>query len=223
MNGQPTPLEDTPVRERLLAAAAALFAERGFGDAPVRDITRRAGCNVAAVNYYFGSKDQLYVAVFRTRLRELRERRIAAMQALMQGPVPDIEHVLRTFAQAFVDPLIEGDAGRQTLQLFTRELLGRRLPRGMIIEEMVRPVAGAFHDAVRRVYPELPEDTIQLCLHAVVGQLVHFLQAEKLLSDAPETMLVPDMSRIVEHVVLFSGAGVRTLAEAAQVTREAPN
>lgn len=212
MSTRPAPADDVPVRERLLSAAAALFAERGFADAPVRDITRRAGCNVAAVNYYFGSKDQLYVAVFHARLRELRERRINAMQSLLSGPAPGIEQVLRTFAEAFIDPLIEGDTGRQTLQLFTRELLGARLPRGMIIEEMVRPIADVFHDVVRRVYPHMAAETIQLCLHAVVGQLVHFLQAEKLFADAPEQLFRPEMAAIIDHVVRFSTAGMRHLA-----------
>lgn len=212
MNTLASPVEQAPVRERLLAAAAALFAERGFADAPVRDITRQAQCNVAAVNYYFGSKDQLYVAVFHKRLQELRERRITAMQALLEGPVPEIDEVLRTFAQAFVDPLIEGDTGRETLQLFTRELLGSRLPRGMIIEEMVHPIADVFREVVQRVYPALPAETVQLCLHAVVGQLVHFLQAEKLFADAPGQLLLPHMTDIVDHVVRFSTAGIRALA-----------
>lgn len=212
MSTRPEPADQAPARERLLTAAATLFAERGFADAPVRDITRRADCNVAAVNYYFGSKDKLYVAVFHERLQELRERRITAMQALLHGPVPDIEQVLRTFAQAFVDPLIEGDTGRQTLQLFTREMLGSRLPRGMIIGEMVRPIADVFRDVVQRVYPTLPAETIQLCLHAVVGQLVHFLQAEKLFADAPEQFFRPRMPEIIDHVVRFSTAGMRALA-----------
>ncbi len=54
---------DKPVQDRLLDAAEQLFSEHGFDGASVRDIAATAGCNIAAVNYYFGSKDKLYTEV----------------------------------------------------------------------------------------------------------------------------------------------------------------
>ena len=54
---------DAGTKDRLLKAAREVFAERGDKDARVRDICARAGANVAAVNYYFGSKEKLFMAV----------------------------------------------------------------------------------------------------------------------------------------------------------------
>lgn len=50
-------------RKRLIEAALPLFAEQGFQGTAVRDICARAEANVAAVNYHFGGKAELYRAV----------------------------------------------------------------------------------------------------------------------------------------------------------------
>src|SRR6056297_1114628 len=60
---QPTAEVTHETRERILDAAEFLFGERGFESVSLRDITGRAGANVAAVNYHFGSKEKLVDAV----------------------------------------------------------------------------------------------------------------------------------------------------------------
>src|SRR5439155_1476989 len=59
-------------KDRLLAAAAALFAERGFHGTKIRDIAARARVNVAAGNYHYGSKKALYLAVLRAQFAAIR-------------------------------------------------------------------------------------------------------------------------------------------------------
>lgn len=51
-------------RDSLLAAAAEIFSEKGYSDAPVAEICERASANIAAVNYHFGSKEALYVEIW---------------------------------------------------------------------------------------------------------------------------------------------------------------
>ena len=62
-------------RSAILAAAERLYADRGFGDVTLRDIVAEANVNLAAVNYHFGSKDELIAELFVTRsLATNRER-----------------------------------------------------------------------------------------------------------------------------------------------------
>src|SRR5579859_5566475 len=59
------PLAHDETRRQLLEAAGGVFAEVGYQNATVREICRRAGANVAAVNYHFGDKENLYGEVIR--------------------------------------------------------------------------------------------------------------------------------------------------------------
>lgn len=73
--------ELSPTAAALLDAARELFAEHGYDGASIRAITRRAGVNLGAVTYHFGSKEALYHAVIASKLAPLRERVDAAAGA----------------------------------------------------------------------------------------------------------------------------------------------
>jgi len=57
-------------RNRILSTACEVFAEKGYHDATTEEICSRAKSNIAAVNYHFGSKDQLYARVWRCAFDE---------------------------------------------------------------------------------------------------------------------------------------------------------
>lgn len=206
---------DNPARKRLLEAAAERFAEHGFADTSVRGITEAAGCNVAAVNYYFGSKERLYHALFSERFAELRERRIGALERLMDKDGIDLEQVLRTFADAFLEPLTEDVRGRVTMELIMRDMMKSHLPKGMIIEEMIKPTSVAFLRALRKVCPHINDEHAQLCLHSIVAQLIHILHSRKLFGSQDRPVLAAtDMPGVVDHIVRFTAAGIRAYTNA---------
>ena len=84
-----TPKVDIP-RERILCEAEALFAERGFYAVTIREITKAARCNLAAVNYHFGSKENLYMEVFRCLWKPRAKRVLARFESVLaaQREVP---------------------------------------------------------------------------------------------------------------------------------------
>jgi AcrR family transcriptional regulator len=101
-------------RERLLDAAARLFAEKGFHAVSVRDVTRRARANLASVGYHFGSKEQLFVDALCREVRPLNESRMAALAALeAAGRPPTLRAVLDAFARSMVTEAVS-DPGRGT-------------------------------------------------------------------------------------------------------------
>src|SRR5437773_829570 len=136
----------SPAVERLMDVSERLFAERGFSGTSVRDITAEAGCNVAAVNYYFGGKENLYREMFRRRLRALRDRRLAAIQNALNGSgrPAGLENFLQAFAESFVEPLVAEGGDRFYFSLITRELLDPHLPPDFLTNEMFQPIERAW-------------------------------------------------------------------------------
>src|SRR3546814_5884879 len=89
-------------KERLLTAAEDLFAQFGFAGTSLSQVTTRADVNIAAVNYHFGSKENLVNEVFRRRLDELGQKRLEALDKAQTQAGPDLESVLA----AFIEPAL---------------------------------------------------------------------------------------------------------------------
>jgi AcrR family transcriptional regulator len=129
------------VQDRLLEAAEALFCGRGFNETSVRDIAAAADCNIASVNYYFGGKENLYVQVWRRRLAELRETRLASIERVMSGGgPPQLEDLLRSYANSFIEPLVPRSRSGRFVKLLAREMVDPHLPSEMFVTEMIVPV-----------------------------------------------------------------------------------
>jgi AcrR family transcriptional regulator len=201
-----------PTRQRIIDAAGMLFAKQGFAATSVREITRAAQCNLAAMNYHFGNKEKLYIEVFHLELIKLREQRIGGIQQTLQEEKGDnsLEGFLRGFATIFLAPLIQEETGPRLIQMMMREMLESHLPEGMFLNEVVIPVNRVLLDALTRVCPGLDEARAQLCIFSIIGQLIHIVRMHNVVGHAKvEKFLLPDIDNLVEHVVRFSTAGVR--------------
>src|SRR3990172_5629389 len=87
-------------RTRILDAAEELFMQHGFEGTSMRLLTAKAGANLAAVNYHFGSKDALIEAVFRRRLDPMNAERIAELERLEKsaaGVAPPPARIIPAF------------------------------------------------------------------------------------------------------------------------------
>lgn len=88
---------DDGTKERLLDAAAELFGQRGFDATSIREITEQAGANLAAVNYYFRTKQALFAAVINQQIAPLKERFHSIAQS-GHSPEEKLKGVFREYA-----------------------------------------------------------------------------------------------------------------------------
>lgn len=121
-------------RARLIASAIEIFGEKGPKAATVREICRAAGQNIAAIAYYFGSKEKLYSAVLEGIVREIRFqlREVLAEVQVLQGTQKPSSKEAARLLKRFLQTIY--------LRLVSRNeiaAVGR-----LIIREQLRPTAG---------------------------------------------------------------------------------
>jgi AcrR family transcriptional regulator len=94
-------------RTRILDAAEELFAATGFDGTSIRQITRSAGVNVAAIHYHFGSKEAVLRGVTDRIVGPLNQRRFALLdEVLAASDHPDVGAVLDAFIRPDFETLL---------------------------------------------------------------------------------------------------------------------
>lgn len=175
---QATPiLRATPstadTRERILDAAEHLFMENGFEATSMRMITGAAEVNLAAVNYHFGSKDQLIQEVFRRRLTWLNQERLRILDELeAQAGEKPIKPSL--IVDAFFGTLIrmaedEALGGKTFMRLIGRTMTD---PSGFIRAFFAEEYAGVvdrYKQALFKSLPDVPKAEIVWRFHFMLG------------------------------------------------------
>ncbi|GAB4246497.1 MAG: CerR family C-terminal domain-containing protein [Deferrisoma sp.] len=199
-------------RARLLEAAERVFAEKGYRGATVREITRAAGANVAAVHYHFGGKKPLYLELFRERIERLaRVREAALAQARGRDPVEDLRTVVGHFVRAWIERILDEerrDRGRFPL-LVMREVGDPGPAYPLLLERILRPNHEAFRDLILRARPELGEEGALLAAASLMGQVIHFLRGRRVLEDLLGRAYDGEtVDRICDHVTRFTLRGL---------------
>jgi len=172
-----TAVDALATRDRLLAAATELFAERGFRGATLRDIAERAGANVAAANYHFGSKERLYrevcFAQFAALQRAFTERGLdpgdAELEALGREALAAL---LRSRIEFMLRTLIVPPAYQAALLM--RELCDPSEVLPEIVERFIAPMREMMERIVRRIAPELGAGDARRCVEGIAGQFFFY-------------------------------------------------
>jgi AcrR family transcriptional regulator len=206
-------LSDLPAlktKQRLLMTASRIFAEKGYQDATIAEICEQAQTNIAAVNYHFQDKENLYLQAWRyafqqdlkkhpsdggiaenTSAAERLGGRIRALIARIADPESDF------FAIVYKEMALQT---RLLEKIMEQEILPEHLAMTQLIAELLGENAN--------------QKQIQFCHASIIGQCFHLLKVKHLKVSDSTRNYVMDLNDAVlyaEHVVAFSLAGIQMI------------
>ena len=166
-------------RTRILDAAEELFMQHGFEGTSMRLLTTKAGVNLAAVNYHFGSKHALIEAVFRRRLDPMNTARIAALDALEAAGRPlSPETIIRAFVGEGLRMIEDAKTGgRNFIRLLGRTYTEPAKPIRVLIGQLYAPAMERYKAAFERALPQMPREELVWRMHFMFGTMAYTLAA----------------------------------------------
>ncbi|WP_137988668.1 TetR family transcriptional regulator [Streptomyces vilmorinianum] len=175
-----TPEDSGPgARERILDAARAQFAERGYDKTSVRGIAKAADVDPALVHHYFGTKDEVFAAAI-----EVSFEPATVVPAIIGGPRDAIgERLARFFIGVWENPATRAPLLAIIRSALTHEAAAKVL-RGFVLRRLLERIAGDLD------VPD-PKFRAELAASHMIGIAIlrYIIQVEPLASADPEEII----------------------------------
>jgi AcrR family transcriptional regulator len=200
---------DKETRERLLATAEQLFAERGFSKVTVREICKSARANVAAVNYHFNGKKGLYDEVVRSAIKTMQSTTDLIREA---GSGHSADEQLAAYISIFLKRVV---AARDNWihHLMIRELSDPTPALDLVVKKVIVPRTAYLRDVLASMFDCDPTDPrVERCAMSVQAQCLALL-SHPVAALRPKTMSDRELESMAQHIAQFSLGGVRAIAK----------
>lgn len=214
-------------KDRLLDAAENLFAEKAFEHVSVRELAAAADVNVAAVNYHFQGKENLFLEVVQRRFVGQRDRTLAALDELLEetGGRPRVDQVIRTLVREHLEGALPGLGSASFMALIALHMQPSNTHMsGPFFKTLVAPIFGKFSQALMAARPGLEPEQVTWIAASIVGQIHHLIirwQKRQGMESDPESLQImlqafpalglalPDyIQQVTDHITRFSTAAI---------------
>jgi AcrR family transcriptional regulator len=160
-------------KERILGAAEDLFAQFGFAGTSLRQVTSHAEVNIAAVNYHFGSKENLVAEVFRRRLDELSEKRLSALRDALQDHPGKLEPLLAAFIEPALALTLDRQGGSAFVRVLARAYAEKNERLRKFLSDNYGHVMREFAKAIGACLPGISKEELHWRLDFTAGALTY--------------------------------------------------
>jgi AcrR family transcriptional regulator len=206
-----TTVPDSKTKAKLIEAAEELLSEVGFDAVSVRDITTKAGTNVAAVNYHFGGRDALLALIAQRHVAAVNEERLARLEVIESlGGTPALEDLVEAWLQPVVAHARKGEFPEKILLRLLGRLFGEHsgsLPPSAI--DGYKNATDRFKRSIETIMPELDPIVLAWRIHFLNGAMSQLLTQEgvllPLIGEAGNLGVDEGLAGLVQ----FAAAGLR--------------
>lgn len=198
-------------KSRILDVAEELFGERGLDRVSIRDITQKARVNLAAINYHFGSKEDLIAAVFERRVVPVNEARLIALDAVEKSAGkknPQLEAILEAFIRPAQQCALKPSKGGAAFSKLFGRCLSEPSPEvEALLKKQFEPLVERMNAALKKALPKVPRSEIFWRMKFTFGALHHWLLTkDKFL---PDWLEETDLEEQVQKLISYAAAGLR--------------
>ena len=199
---------DLETRQRLVEAAARLFAERGFSKVTVREICRTARANVAAINYHFGGKKGLYDEIVQSTIRTMHGTTEAIQEA---GEGRPAEEQLRIFVRIFLTRVVQARDG-WIHRLMAQEFNDPTPALDLVVKHVVKPRMAYLGGVIAKLLGCRATDArVEHCVMSVQAQCLVLLNEKITSRFQPFEITNKRLDQLADHITTFSLAGIKAL------------
>ena len=196
-------------KDRILGAAEELFAQHGFAGTSLRQVTTRADVNIAAVNYHFGSKENLVNEVFRRRMDEMSARRLAQLKAALQQHPGELEPVLAAFVEPALAMAQDRHGGGAFIRVIARAYAEKNDSLRKFLSDQYGHVLRDFAKAIAGCVPALGKEQLYWRLDFLSGALTYAMADFGLIKRPAGLPEAAHRERAARELIRFASAGLK--------------
>jgi AcrR family transcriptional regulator len=196
-------------KDRILGAAEELFAQHGFSGTSLRQVTSRADVNIAAVNYHFGSKENLVNEVFRRRMDEMSAQRLARLKNAIQQHPGELEPVLAAFVEPALALSKDQHGGAAFIRVIARAYAEKNDSLRKFLSDQYGHVPREFAKAIATCVPQLSKEQLYWRLDFLSGALTYAMADFGMIKRLSGTSEAAHRERAARELIRFAAAGLK--------------
>ncbi len=196
-------------KERILDAAETLFAQYGFGGTSLRQVTSQADVNIAAVNYHFGSKENLVNEVFRRRMDEMSAQRLSRLREAVKAEGGDLDAILAAFVEPPLAMAQDHHGGGAFIRVIARAYAEKNDGLRRFLSEQYGHVLREFAKAISACMPGLSKEELYWRLDFLAGALTYAMADFGIIKRPHGVTEIEHRQRAAQELIRFASAGFK--------------
>jgi AcrR family transcriptional regulator len=197
-------------KDRILGAAEELFAQYGFAGTSLRQVTGRADVNIAAVNYHFGSKENLVNEVFRRRMDEMSGLRLARLRTALAETPGELEPILAAFVEPALAMAQDRNGGGAFIRVIARAYAEKNDGLRKFLSDRYGHVQREFAKAISACLPHLSKEELYWRLDFLGGALTYAMADFGLIKRPANVTEAAHRQRAAQELIKFAAAGLKS-------------